>query len=218
MRMKPVSAVTMVEILVGLSLFAVLLMPLWFSLSQSNEILMVGSRELDVLSIGRTFLSQVRGLDPTKFAPLPSGEKGPGFQAIPEADQNGVVHFPGGAAIEMGDWKKSGYSLEYTVFDFARPSFNKIVRWVELDVKWKDPLVGEEKTTRFPTVLIGKKVLDVPASPEPTPPLPAPPSPTLPPLPAPAPAPSPKPGPIGPGPISPAPISEKPLTQGPPGR
>jgi len=119
----------------------------------------MGIRELEVLSIGHGFLAQVRGIPATRFRPTATGSSGnPGFLAFPDPDPNGNVTLSGGVMIEMPAWSKTLYALRYAVSDFCRPGFNKLTRWIELEISWKDT-TGSEKIARFPVLLIEKTVL-----------------------------------------------------------
>jgi len=141
---------SLVEILCALALFAVLLLPLWTSLIQSNEIIQVGYHELEVQSIGTTFISQVKHIAAENFVQI--------LTPLPYPDDKGIVKLPPkGIAIEMPKWNKDVFSITFSVTGFCQSQYNRLARWVEIEVKWKDQ-VGEAKSACFPVVLFKRKL------------------------------------------------------------
>ncbi len=156
------TAVSMTEVLVAIVLLAIILFPIWASFRQSVEIIQMGHRDLEVLDLGASFLSQVRdikgnGIIEGRNIPLEiKNSRTYHLFQIPIATW--TIDIANKVNIELAPWEpkscKVSVSFENFPFDPA-DQMGVTAKIARLTVSWSEK-TGEEKTRRFSTLIFDR--------------------------------------------------------------
>ncbi len=141
------SGISLIETVVALTVLALILIPLWTTLMQSQVVTQIGRQELEVLNLGGSFLSQAQTMQAAGI-PLVSD------QAVPNGTSQ--ITLGAGQTIRLPAFSSS-IQVKYSAqtFALATPPLggtprNAVV--LTLTASWQDAN-GKNKSATFATLV-----------------------------------------------------------------